>query len=126
MAPRCSKHWVRRSLVAAAFLSRSAVATYSSSRSRQAACTRRRAAAALASAASMSLTRASNRCRRASVSGSECMTEKKRRRPQGGATARVWVAATLRGYGQRWGDSLGCWWQWPCRGRRPEFGWQQP
>jgi hypothetical protein len=143
MALRCSKRWLR-SLVAAAFLSRSAAVTCSSSRSWQVACTRRRAAAALALGASASLTRASSRCRRASVSGSEGMTEKKQRHPQEGTAARVWVAAALRGSGlgywcsgqrwggslvgggkvwvaadlrgsgQRWGGSLGCWW------RRPE------
>jgi hypothetical protein len=31
------------------------------------------------------------------------MAEKKRQHPQGGAVARVCVAATLRGIGQRWG-----------------------
>jgi hypothetical protein len=112
MALRCSKRWLR-SLVAAAFLSRSAAVTCSSSRSWQVACTRRRAAAALALGASASLTRASSRCRRASVSGSEGMTEKKQRHPQEGTAARVWVAAALRGSGlgywcsgQRWGGSL--------------------
>jgi hypothetical protein len=78
-------------LLAVAFLSRSATVACSSSKSRRAACTRRRAAAALASMASASLTRASSRYRRASVSGSEGMVEKKRRRPHGDAAARVWV-----------------------------------
>jgi hypothetical protein len=32
------------------------------------------------------------------------MVEKKRRRPQGGAAARVWVAAGLWGNDQRWGS----------------------
>jgi hypothetical protein len=77
-------------LLAVAFLSRSATVACSS-KSRRAACTRRRAAAALASMASASLTRASSRYRRASVSGSEGMVEKKRRRPHGDAAARVWV-----------------------------------
>jgi hypothetical protein len=93
-----------RPLAVAAFLSRSVTAACSSSRSRRAACTRRRATTALASAASMFLTRASIRYRRASVSRSEGMVEKKRRCPQGGATAKVWVVAALRGNGQRWGS----------------------
>jgi hypothetical protein len=66
-------------LATTAFLSRSVAAAYSSSRSRRVACTRRCGTIALASAASMSLTRASSRCRRATVSGSEGMVEKQRR-----------------------------------------------
>jgi hypothetical protein len=74
----------RSPLAAVDFRSKSAAVACSSSRSRWAACTRHCAAAALASAVSASLTRASSRCRRASMSGSGTMARSEAAAPTGG------------------------------------------
>jgi hypothetical protein len=78
-------------LAVAAFLSRLAAMACSSSRSRRAAYTGQDAAVALALVLSASLTRALSHCKRALVSRSEGMVEKKQWCPQGGTAARVWV-----------------------------------